>query len=98
MKALIGDSNQEKALVGAFSVIVKTNGSFETLMMNLYEVSYSHPVDPPELIQRSSVCPGTDTGFLQASDREVPTGPVLETTLLICQEPCLLPALELMKR
>ena len=28
MKALVGAFNQEKALVGAFSVIVKTDGSF----------------------------------------------------------------------
>ena len=30
MKALVGAFNQEKALVGAFSVIVKTDGSFYT--------------------------------------------------------------------
>ena len=32
VKALIGDFNQEKAQVGAFSVIVKTNGSFAALI------------------------------------------------------------------
>ena len=31
MKALVGFFNQEKALVGAFSVIVKANGSFAAL-------------------------------------------------------------------
>ena len=32
MKALVGTFNQEKALVGAFSVIVKTDGSFAALL------------------------------------------------------------------
>ena len=32
MKALVGNFNQEKALVGAFSVIVKTDGSFAALV------------------------------------------------------------------
>ena len=31
MRALVGAHNQEKALVGAFSVIVKTDGSFAAL-------------------------------------------------------------------
>ena len=31
MKALVGAFNQEKALVGPFSDIVKTNGSFSAL-------------------------------------------------------------------
>ena len=31
MKALVGTFNQEKVLVGAFSVIVKTDGSFAAL-------------------------------------------------------------------
>ena len=31
MKVLVGAFNQEKALVGAFSVIVKTDGSFAAL-------------------------------------------------------------------
>ena len=32
MKALVGTFNQEEALVGAFSVIVKTDGSFAALV------------------------------------------------------------------
>ena len=31
MKALVGDFNQKKALVEAFSVIMKTDGSFAAL-------------------------------------------------------------------
>ena len=31
LKALVGASNQEKTLIGAFSVIVKTDGSFAAL-------------------------------------------------------------------
>ena len=34
MKAPVGTFNQEKALVGAFSVIVKTNGSFYSTDLN----------------------------------------------------------------
>ena len=32
MKAVVAAFNQEKALVGAFSVIVKTDGSFAALL------------------------------------------------------------------
>ena len=32
MKALLASFNQEEALVGAFSVIVKTDGSFAALI------------------------------------------------------------------
>ena len=32
MKVLVGTFNQEKALLGAFSVIVKTDGSFAALI------------------------------------------------------------------
>ena len=32
VKTLVGTFNQEKALVGAFSVIVKTDGSFAALV------------------------------------------------------------------
>ena len=35
---LVGDFNQEKALVGAFSVIVKTDGAFATLPLVLVSV------------------------------------------------------------
>ena len=35
VKALEGTFNQEKALVGAFSVIVKTDGSFAALAFTL---------------------------------------------------------------
>ena len=33
MKAIVGAYNQEKPLVGAFSVIVKTNGAFAALVI-----------------------------------------------------------------
>ena len=33
--------NQEKALVGAFSVIVKTNGLFSALLINLASIAIS---------------------------------------------------------
>ena len=33
MKALVGAYNQEKALIGAFSMIVKTDGSFAALIL-----------------------------------------------------------------
>ena len=33
MKALVGGFNQEKALIGAFSVIVKTDRSFAALII-----------------------------------------------------------------
>ena len=32
MKVLVGTTNQEKALVGAFSKIMKTDGSFAALV------------------------------------------------------------------
>ena len=35
VKAFVGALNQEMALVGAFSVIVKTDGSFAALLMML---------------------------------------------------------------
>ena len=35
MKALVGTFNQEKVLVGAFSVIVKTDGSFAALVVTV---------------------------------------------------------------
>ena len=34
MKAVVGAFNLEKALVGAFSVIVKTDGSFDSTIQN----------------------------------------------------------------
>ena len=34
VKVLVGAFNQEKALVWAFSVIVKTDGSFAALVVN----------------------------------------------------------------
>ena len=36
MKALVCAFNQEKAIVGAFSVIVKTDGSFAALHNNYW--------------------------------------------------------------
>ena len=41
MKALIGSFNQENAQVGAFSVIVKTDGPFAALM-----ITYIRDSDP----------------------------------------------------
>ena len=35
VKLLVGALNQEKAIVGAFSVIVRTNGSFAALLQTL---------------------------------------------------------------
>ena len=37
LEALECAFNQEKALIGAFSVIVKTDGSFEALVRSLHE-------------------------------------------------------------
>ena len=37
MEAVVGTFNQEKALVGAFSVIVKTDGSFAALLVTVTE-------------------------------------------------------------
>ena len=39
MKALVGAFNQEKALAGAFSVIVKSDGSFAALVVTLEDDS-----------------------------------------------------------
>ena len=36
MKALVGAFNQEKAIVGAFYVIVKTDGSFAALVVTVH--------------------------------------------------------------
>ena len=53
MKALVGAFNQEKALVGAFSVIVKTDcetgGSF-------YSTNEDQPVDGQGLLGDQTVC------------------------------------------
>ena len=42
MKALVGALNQEKALVGALPVIVKTNGSFAALSVTCCEAGAGH--------------------------------------------------------
>ena len=42
MKVLVGAFNHEKALVGAFSVIVKTDGSFEALLCLKSPVPWTH--------------------------------------------------------
>ena len=47
MRALVGAHNQEKALVGAFSVIVKTDGSFAALVLTKQHVSVlGHDLGP----------------------------------------------------
>ena len=38
MKALVGAFNQEKALVGAFSVIVKTDGALHSTSLEIHPV------------------------------------------------------------
>ena len=38
----VGASNQEKAQLGAFSVIVKTDGSFAALQSHYYHIHNSH--------------------------------------------------------
>ena len=43
---LVGSFNQEKALVGAFSVIVKTDGSFAALIQTLPAVIAPGPAPP----------------------------------------------------
>ena len=43
MKALVGAFNQEKALVGAISVIMKTDGSSAALVKRLQLVPKHHP-------------------------------------------------------
>ena len=52
MKALVGAFNQEKALVGAFSVIVKTDcetdGSFAALGLGLAQLGAEPPRPPAE--------------------------------------------------
>ena len=40
---LVGAVNQEKALVGAFSMIVKTDGSFAALMLMLQVYPLNRP-------------------------------------------------------
>ena len=42
MKVLVGAFNQEKALVGAFSVNVKTDGSFTALVIVLFPSAFSY--------------------------------------------------------
>ena len=37
VKALVGVLNQEKALVGAFSMILKTDGSFAALLLTAHQ-------------------------------------------------------------
>ena len=46
MKALVGAFNQEKALVGAFSVIVKLMDRLTALWMTLYPVSAMQAASP----------------------------------------------------
>ena len=46
MKALVGTFNQKKALVGAFSVIVKTNASFADLVPTHCTASLNTPMLP----------------------------------------------------
>ena len=62
MKALVGAFNQEKALVRAFSVIVKTDGSSAALKMPLYSRADGEhdPLVPGEVdpVQRHQPLPG----------------------------------------
>ena len=44
VKALVGAFNQEKALLEAFSVIVKTDGSFAALIINVLAAVKSGPI------------------------------------------------------
>ena len=87
MKALVGAFNQEKALVGAFSVIVKTgcgtDGSFYSTTQKQYEISTS-----PDLHQeaRSSQISGLITASrneLTKSQEELLRYSVLYCTVLV---------------
>ena len=48
MKVLVGTFNQEKALVGAFSVIVKTDGSFAAVQKRLDTSKWTRDGEPPD--------------------------------------------------
>ena len=52
VKALVGSFNQEKALVGAFSVIVKTDGSFAAL----YRQCFCQNAGNCALIRQDKTC------------------------------------------
>ena len=47
MKALVGTFNQEKAQVGAFSMIVKTNGLFAALPETVAPLPAVHRLESP---------------------------------------------------
>ena len=52
MKALVGAFKQEKALVGAFSVIVKTGCGTDGSFYNTNQDSYSEEADTADTTQR----------------------------------------------
>ena len=52
MKALVGAFKQEKALVGAFSVIVKTGCGTDGSFYNTNQDSYSEEADTVDTTQR----------------------------------------------
>ena len=54
MKALVGAFNQEKALVGALSVIVKTDGSFAALTS--HQVTRRHIPEMDEIKTGEQTC------------------------------------------
>ena len=47
MKGLVGAFNQKKALVGAISVIVKTDGSFAALVWTTGPAAVNHMIGTP---------------------------------------------------
>ena len=67
MKALVGAFNQEEALIGAFSVIVKTDGSFAALRGTL-QLPCPAPTLPTDATEE---CHITNRGKLPPSYREI---------------------------
>ena len=62
MKVLVGAFNQEKALVGAFSVIVKTDGSVHSTNLNLVQGAQC-PVTRLQSISRTGESEDTCAGL-----------------------------------
>ena len=52
MKALVGAFNKEKALVGAFSVIVKTDGSIAALTETVTGTSVANVLSAPQTLYK----------------------------------------------
>ena len=59
MKELVGTFNQEKVLVGAFSVIVKTDGSFAALLQIQGGQNLGRGGTKPGYIMESKCCTKT---------------------------------------